>query len=56
MAEKEVNMKTDTIAAISTPLNSSGIGIVRMSGDDAVMIADKVFRKKGNKCQIRSWN
>lgn len=49
MAEKEVNMKTDTIAAISTPLNSSGIGIVRMSGDDAVMIADKVFRKKGNK-------
>jgi len=41
-------MKTDTIAAISTPLNSSGIGIVRMSGDEAVMIADKVFRKKGN--------
>ena len=40
-------MKTDTIAAISTPLNSSGIGIVRMSGDEAVMIADKVFRKKG---------
>ncbi|MBQ6875577.1 MAG: tRNA uridine-5-carboxymethylaminomethyl(34) synthesis GTPase MnmE [Lachnospiraceae bacterium] len=42
-------MKTDTIAAISTPLNSSGIGIVRMSGDEAVIIADKVFRKKGNK-------
>ncbi len=41
-------MKTDTIAAISTPLNSSGIGIVRMSGDEAVMIADKVFKKKGN--------
>jgi len=41
-------MKTDTIAAISTPLNSSGIGIVRMSGDDAIKIADKVFRKKGS--------
>ena len=41
-------MKTDTIAAISTPLNNSGIGIVRMSGDEAVMIADKVFRKKGH--------
>ncbi len=41
-------MKTDTIAAISTPLNSSGIGIVRISGDKAVMIADKVFKKKGN--------
>ncbi len=40
-------MKTDTIAAISTPLNSSGIGIVRMSGDQAVIITDKVFRKKG---------
>jgi len=40
-------MKTDTIAAISTPLNSSGIGIVRLSGDDAISIADKIFRKAG---------
>lgn len=40
-------MKTDTIAAISTPLSSSGIGIVRVSGDEAIKIVDKVFRKAG---------
>ncbi len=33
----------DTIAAISTPIGHSGIGIVRLSGRDAIKIADKVF-------------
>jgi tRNA modification GTPase len=33
----------DTIAAISTPLGHSGIGIVRLSGKDAVKIADRNF-------------
>ena len=33
-----------TIAAISTAMTESGIGIVRISGDDAVEIADKVYR------------
>ena len=28
-------MKTDTIAAIATGMSNSGIGIVRISGDDA---------------------
>ena len=40
-------MKTDTIAAISTPLSSSGIGIVRISGDEAIQLADKIFHKAG---------
>lgn len=35
---------TDTIAAIATPMSESGIGIVRLSGEDAIEIADKVFR------------
>ena len=34
----------DTIAAISTPPGHSGIGIVRISGPDALAIADRVFR------------
>ena len=34
----------DTIAAISTPIGEGGISIVRMSGEDAVKIANKVFR------------
>ena len=34
----------ETIAAISTPLGEGGIGIVRLSGDSAVPIADALFR------------
>lgn len=37
-------MLTDTIAAISTATGQAGIGIVRMSGDEAIQIADKFFR------------
>ncbi len=37
-------MKTDTIAAIATAMSSAGIGIVRISGSEAVAITDKVFR------------
>ena len=39
--------KTDTIAAIATALGESGIGIVRISGEDAIGIADKIY--SGNK-------
>ena len=35
---------TETIAAISTAMNNSGIGIVRISGDDAFDIIKKIFR------------
>ncbi len=35
--------KTDTIAAISTPLGEGGIGIVRISGPEAFVIALKIF-------------
>ena len=35
-----------TIVAISTPLGSGGIGIIRMSGSDALDIASKVFCTK----------
>ena len=36
----------DTIAAISIPLGEGGIGIVRISGKDALVIADRVCRLK----------
>ena len=43
-------MKTDTIAAIATAMSNSGIGIVRISGDEALEVADRIFvSKKGNK-------
>jgi tRNA modification GTPase len=36
----------DTIIAISTPLGFGGIGIVRLSGRDALPIAKRIFRLK----------
>lgn len=38
------NYKNDTIAAIATALSDSGIGIIRISGDDAIYIVDSIFR------------
>ena len=37
---------TDTIAAISSSLTPAGIGIVRLSGEKAVEIADRIYRGK----------
>ncbi|MET3699776.1 tRNA modification GTPase trmE [Bacillus oleivorans] len=42
-------MEFDTIAAISTPMGEGAIAIVRLSGDEAVEIADKLFVPKGKK-------
>ncbi len=49
-------MLNDTIAAISTPLGEGGIGIVRMSGKDAIEIGDRLFvSPKGKKLsEVRS--
>ncbi|MGQ9512252.1 tRNA uridine-5-carboxymethylaminomethyl(34) synthesis GTPase MnmE [Thermodesulfitimonas sp.] len=38
----------DTIAAIATPLGEGGVGIVKVSGPDAIAIARRVFRPKKN--------
>ena len=38
--------QNDTIAAIATGMTNSGIGIIRMSGNQAIEIADQVFRSK----------
>lgn len=35
---------TDTIAAISSATGNSGIGIIRVSGDEAIEVVDKIFR------------
>lgn len=42
-------MRTDTIAAIATAMSSSGIGIIRISGDAAVQIVDRIFFMKNGK-------
>lgn len=40
-------MGTDTIAAIATPLGEAGLAVVRISGPDALKIADACFRPAG---------
>ncbi|MFF3103289.1 tRNA uridine-5-carboxymethylaminomethyl(34) synthesis GTPase MnmE [Viridibacillus arvi] len=42
-------MEFDTIAAISTPMGEGAIAIVRLSGDEAVAIADRVFHTPSRK-------
>lgn len=39
----------NTIAAVATAMSESGIGIIRVSGNDAVDIVDKIFRTKSGK-------
>ena len=39
-------MKKDTIAAISTGMTNSGIGIVRISGSGALKTADRIYKGK----------
>lgn len=44
-----LNISTEkTIAAISTPHGVGGIGVIRISGADAIKIADKIFVSKRN--------
>jgi tRNA modification GTPase len=40
-------VRTDTIAAIATPPGEGGIGIVRVSGEQAFPIAERLFRRRG---------
>ena len=42
-------MNTDTIAAIATPMTDSGIGIIRISGEEALNIIAKIFKPKKKK-------
>ncbi len=43
-----------TIAAISTPPGTGGISVIRISGDDAVKIADRVYSGKTRLCDAPS--
>ena len=45
-------MQTDTIAAIATAVSDTGIGIIRISGSDALLVADKVYRSPKNQKKL----
>ena len=40
---------SEVIAAVSTPLMSAGLGVIRISGENAAEIADRVFRSISGK-------
>ncbi len=42
-------MKGNTIAAIATAMTNSGIGIIRISGEDSLEIIDQIYRSKNGK-------
>lgn len=50
----EITQEFDTIAAISTPPGEGAISIVRLSGDQAVAIADKVFKANKSLADVAS--
>lgn len=43
--------KEDTIAAITTGMTNAGVGIIRISGDQACEVADKVFHAENKEKQ-----
>lgn len=45
-------MKSDTIAAIATAVSDSGIGIIRISGENAIETADRIYRSRNNKKRL----
>lgn len=46
--------ETDTIAAIATAMTNSGIGIIRVSGNHAVSVVDKIFKGKSKLEDVNS--
>ena len=58
-------MKSNTIAAIATPMTNSGIGIIRISGDQikadrltremVLMLVDRITVWPGKRMEIK-WN
>lgn len=50
-------MNTETISAVCSGLACSGISVIRISGDEAFSIADKVFKSKSGKSvsQMKSY-
>lgn len=51
-ARRIVIMEHDTIAAVSSAVAESGIGIIRISGPDAFTVIDRIYRSKSGKKRL----
>lgn len=45
----------DTIASIATGMTEAGIGLIRISGPDAISIADRIYSAPRENFKIESW-
>ena len=54
ISKQEAAGEEETIAAISTPVGESGIGIVRMSGPKAESILRKLFKPRNDPTELNS--
>lgn len=48
-------MKTETIAAIATAMTNAGIGIIRISGPEALEVIDRIYRSPKGKKRISEY-
>ncbi len=48
-------MKTDTIASIATAVSDSGIGIMRVSGEEAISIVHKIYQNKKKEYVLKNY-
>lgn len=48
-------MKTDTIASIATAVSDSGIGIIRVSGEEAISIVHKIYQNKRKEYVLQNY-
>lgn len=48
-------MKTDTIAAIATAVSNGGISIIRVSGDEALDVVDKIYKTKSGQKKLKDF-
>ncbi len=48
-------METDTIAAVATAMSNSGIGIIRISGEESIEVADAIYRNKNNERVLKNY-
>jgi tRNA modification GTPase len=46
-------MTSETIAAISTAMGGAGIGIIRISGPEAVSVVDRIYHSRDNKKRLK---
>lgn len=53
-ATEEPAAPGDTIAAISTPAGEGAIALIRISGEDAIAVADRIYRGKGKPSEFPS--